>query len=94
MNIGPALIIVSMTNVRQAFNNHWGHTPHLYGPNGKASSRVIHSKMLQYYISTPRVPLSKSAGTSIVLPPEGFQTAEQVIPLHQIRRRWRVGGES
>ena len=68
------------------------HTPNCYGRYGNAPSRVIYSKALQYYNSTPRVPHSESAGISIKSPPRGFFSeatacyTEQVRPLYQIRR--------
>ena len=72
----------------------WYHTPNCYVHYVIAPSRVIHTKVLQFYNSTPRVPLSESAGISMQLPPRGFLSEATACYTEQVRQLYRVRREN
>ena len=72
----------------------WYHTPNCYVRYGITPSRVIHSKALQYYISTPWVPISESAEISMLLPPRGFLSEATTCYTEQVRQLYRVRREN
>ena len=72
----------------------WCYTPNCYGRYGTAPSTVIHSKALQYYNSTPRVPISESAEISMLLPPRGFLSEATTCYTEQVRQLYRVRREN
>ena len=72
----------------------WYHTLNCYVHYGIAPSRVIHTKALQFYNSTPRVPLSESAGISMQLPPRGFLSEATACYTEQVRQLYRERREN